>query len=518
MSTPHASPARRPARRRRSVRPLAAALIALALIALTHAAPAPAEEFTAVGPRALGMGGAGVASTRGSLGMYWNPAALAPPRRPRVDEPWDVALSLQGGAVEAGEIISKLQNIENAIEGVDLDQLDRRFADGQPIGEDLIRGVLRVLDEIPPLAVTGTGLQANITPAFHARVGRFGFSAMALINGGGLTNVDLNLLALGPNGLDGLFDTLGNLPSTPGGSTAADSLTAIFQTLGVADPAGVANELIYQAEQAGIDVTDPEFLQILEDAARATENVKDVVGDIGEAIQNNQTGVNLRGIALQEYGVGYSHPLFDLVSVGVGLKFLHGTTYFNPIRVWELDRLSGILQEFFEDSEQENSMNFGVDVGVLVMPADWVSIGVVGKYLNRPRFDFALDGETYAIEPQFRGGVALGPFAGFSLAADLDLLSNKTDSLPGFDSQIIGGGVEYNVAEWDVLFLRGGVSKNLAEAAEDPVVHAGLGLRVFGAQIDLSGMLSTRFVDIGELQIPQRGAASLQLSLFLPLP
>ncbi|MEK7300523.1 MAG: hypothetical protein AAB072_05435, partial [Nitrospirota bacterium] len=36
-----------------------------------------AGEFVVVGPRAAGMGGAGVAITTDALATYWNPAGLA---------------------------------------------------------------------------------------------------------------------------------------------------------------------------------------------------------------------------------------------------------------------------------------------------------------------------------------------------------------------------------------------------------------------------------------------------------
>lgn len=44
------------------------------LLLLPHAS---AVEFVIVGPRAIGMGGAGVATTTDALATYWNPAALA---------------------------------------------------------------------------------------------------------------------------------------------------------------------------------------------------------------------------------------------------------------------------------------------------------------------------------------------------------------------------------------------------------------------------------------------------------
>jgi F plasmid transfer operon, TraF, protein len=50
-------------------------LAGMGLLALS--APAAAVEFAIVGPRAVGMGGAGVAVTDDALATYWNPAGLA---------------------------------------------------------------------------------------------------------------------------------------------------------------------------------------------------------------------------------------------------------------------------------------------------------------------------------------------------------------------------------------------------------------------------------------------------------
>lgn len=51
--------------------------IALVLIFVSIPVFAMAVEFSIVGPRAVGMGGAGVAVTTDSLATYWNPAGLA---------------------------------------------------------------------------------------------------------------------------------------------------------------------------------------------------------------------------------------------------------------------------------------------------------------------------------------------------------------------------------------------------------------------------------------------------------
>lgn len=53
-------------------------LLSLMLVAtFLYPAPTSAVEFTIVGPRAMGMGGAGVAVTTDALATYWNPAGLA---------------------------------------------------------------------------------------------------------------------------------------------------------------------------------------------------------------------------------------------------------------------------------------------------------------------------------------------------------------------------------------------------------------------------------------------------------
>jgi hypothetical protein len=66
------------------------------LIVSVLPAQALAVEFVAVGPRAIGMGGAGVAVTTDALATYWNPAGLAMTQT--------VDIRIQGG----GQVIDRL--------------------------------------------------------------------------------------------------------------------------------------------------------------------------------------------------------------------------------------------------------------------------------------------------------------------------------------------------------------------------------------------------------------------------
>jgi hypothetical protein len=65
----------------------------LTLILMMLPAASQAEQFSVVGPRALGMGGASVAAVNDSTAVYWNPAALADFRRVDIRIPVDAGLA-----------------------------------------------------------------------------------------------------------------------------------------------------------------------------------------------------------------------------------------------------------------------------------------------------------------------------------------------------------------------------------------------------------------------------------------
>lgn len=66
-----------------------------------------AMEFALVGPRAAGMGGAGVAVTTDSLATYWNPAGLA------MTQMVDIRMQFTAQGVARNGAVDTLRNIEN---------------------------------------------------------------------------------------------------------------------------------------------------------------------------------------------------------------------------------------------------------------------------------------------------------------------------------------------------------------------------------------------------------------------
>jgi len=79
----------------------------LILLLLAAGGPAVAAEFVIVGPRAMGMGGAGVAITTDALATYWNPAGLA------MTQTVDIRLVGGGQAIDRLGIADAIHDLEN---------------------------------------------------------------------------------------------------------------------------------------------------------------------------------------------------------------------------------------------------------------------------------------------------------------------------------------------------------------------------------------------------------------------
>lgn len=81
--------------------------IALVLMFVLTPIYALAVEFSIVGPRAVGMGGAGVAVTTDSLATYWNPAGLA------MTQTVDIRIQASAQGIDRLGVIDTLKDIED---------------------------------------------------------------------------------------------------------------------------------------------------------------------------------------------------------------------------------------------------------------------------------------------------------------------------------------------------------------------------------------------------------------------
>ncbi|HVR76534.1 MAG TPA: conjugal transfer protein TraF [Planctomycetota bacterium] len=493
--------------------------LALLLYIMTFQAPATAraDEWAVLGPRAMGMGGAGVAVTRGALGVYWNPATLMPPRAPRLDSAWDVEVPASLNIAATNDAARQIADIADILEELDLEEIEDALDAGTNLTDEDFQRILRLLtEELPGLARPGTGLVTNASGGLMVRLGSFGFSALAVSHGGAEARIDLTNLALGDEGIDGVIgagnDRDGEL-SGPG-QAFADSLAAA----GLATQ-NQAEEIVFQAAQGGVDVSSPgvqENIRAILAATQANDG-----GSLENFFTRNGTGVDLRGIILQEYALAYAQPILDILTLGVSAKLLYGMTYFKPYSLAELDVIAELADDVIDSRNREESVRFGLDLGALAQPIKGLSVGIIARNLNRPKFDVKGPGD-YVVDPQLRAGVALGPFAGLTIAADIDCFVNHSRAFPGYDSQVLGGGVEYSIL--DVVFLRAGLSKNLVEEDENVMLHAGLGVRLGYVHIEVAASATPEWTEvssgIGRKDpdvIPERGGLSAMIGVNIPL-
>lgn len=142
----------------------------LAVLAASLLAPlAHADEWHVLGSRAMGMGGAGVASTVGPLASYWNPAALgrATSNSYGVQVPVGVHYGLTGSVVEGANDLNNLQ--------------DTCGAACTPAD---ITAALDKLDQ------PGNGLRVNADAGLNAKFGRLGLFVNGFADIGAVPRAD----------------------------------------------------------------------------------------------------------------------------------------------------------------------------------------------------------------------------------------------------------------------------------------------------------------------------------------
>lgn len=160
-------------------------------------------------------------------------------------------------------------------------------------------------------------------------------------------------------------------------------------------------------------------------------------------------------LILTEVPIGYAGitdiPYGEL-SIGGSLKYINAIGYYvdKGIEI-SLDGASSDDIKFKDELKNPSITNtFGLDLGILYS-IDNFSTGLVAKNVNNPKIKFQ-HGYDIRLNPQVRAGLAYKlDFATFVF--DLDLLPNKTLSYKNPKSQMLGGGVKLDFANWFDLRL-----------------------------------------------------------------
>lgn len=410
-----------------------------------------AGAFAPIGAESISMGGAGVASARMCYAPYYNPALLA-----EAQHTYDIGFALEASVreVDLAEHIDKLSdiNIDNTLTVLEdplanISQVPNALND-----VSLFIGELRQI----PLK-NGLQLMPGIDLGCQIKNAGFGFYTVSEATANAVID---------QNHLDIIVQNTGAGPP-------------YYRYDPVNGSYSVSNETEYRASS------------------------------LQYALDNGLTYLDLTGLAYVEiplaYGYGFDTP-YGKLDVGGSIKIMPGYTLDKNIKI---NTESGDVNTDLRE-DRKSSTSWGIDLGLLykLSSLPGLAVGLVGKNLNTPKFKTASD--DLKVKPQVRMGLAYVFLPDkLSAALDLDLTKNET-FIPGYDSQYIGGGLNYQPVGW--LALRGGLMQNLTESSEGTIVTFGLGLGPRWLQFDLAAMASTKTAQYQGSSIPRYAKVQLGLS------
>lgn len=423
---------------------LGTCVLAAGLVTVAHA-----REFRPMGYESIAMGGAGVASAKGAMAAYYNPALLG--RNTSKSE----VVTTAGIGEREHNLADNLDSLSDA----GFSDALARVAANAPLGTNTAADQQSLINSQNILASMAGGKNGfSLMPdvAFGFQTQRLGFGVYGISEG-----------------------------------TAA----------AVVDPDHLAFSVQNGANYYAYDPVNDTYSVITQATYEASS--------LEYAVNNDLTYVQLNGLEIVEYPVSYGHPFqlgAGMLSMGATLKLMDATTYNTHIKV---DTPSRDIEDLLENSEKDDDA-VSVDAGLLFIPsgAKNLTLGLVGKYLNSPDFKTVVPGENYQIKPQFRAGLNFAANERMSFALDYDLSRNET-FIPDVDAQYLGGGFNYRPLSW--FSFRVGAMKNVASSAEGAILTAGVGFGLDWLQVDLGVQRSNRKGSLDGESIPRYARAQIAI-------
>jgi len=516
--------------------------ILLSVLASAVTTSVYAYDMKPVGFKAMSMGGTGVASTRGSLAGYYNPALLR-----FSDHTTELSLNV-GVRLRETNLVDHV----DALEEMDFTEALDTLADNAEQSEISVSIDESLKSTLDTLVASG---DVNITAAMKAEIDSYNFSD--------LSTTDISTLE-GYTGSDADFEVEGNTlvytqESTLGiydkkateeaAQTIEDAIDIITKKIGTKNALQVSATPTFAAQisdamaigiygdlDLGLRVNvDENYDQLITKQEQSDgsslyysydtdTNSYSVTTDSSEyekssieyATEEEVNYIAVDSVILGEVPISYAKA-YDwnsgTWSFGLNLKPMTLTTYSTKVA---LGNSVDDASDDIEDYETTYKPTIGLDLGLAYRPVNSkMTFGFIAKNINSPTFkvDESATGitEDYKIDPLVRAGMSI-PFwnDNVEFAFDADLTKNDT-LIEDEQSQFVGAGLEFHPASWFAISV-GAMQDIAAEKFDDgTIMTGGLGFGTKWLQIDLSAMVSTKSGNYDGNEIPRYTAVNLAL-------
>lgn len=503
-----------------------------------------ALEFGSMGNTSAAMGGAGVALKHSAWGLYYNPALLSSDPKVKLGYSLGVGLEennisklatidvanmtdtadrlvgmLSGGGMSSGVVTDVIEEALSSVLGNsatgDIEKdLENYIKNNNGNYGDLINGIFDAIKNNSTISQDQKDLFDNIVN--NIDYGNLDFSA-----GGLIENITIN--KGGDYGLDKTVETIDlvqdilksnnlNFSSQNGVilQISSKTMNERLGSLGVAFFASAYSNMSINADSSRlrliVDGGNGSYYELVDNgnsfsfkaSTQSDYNKYSIIASLASGSDAHKLVAT--SFVLSEVPVGYARTFYlknGNLNIGVTGKLMHAISMQHAITLNADTDFAKELTNFASLDNAISSKSFGIDIGALYeldLPEfRYLTLGLVAKNINSPTFKSTI--QDIVAKPQYRFGI--GYNSGFLTAAfDADIVPNDILALSGAKSQMIGGGVGFNLKALDV---RLGMMKDLRQ--ETGLILTG-GLNVLGF-LDVALQTSTDFTKINNYPIPQ---------------
>ncbi|AFI05696.1 conjugal transfer protein TraF [Helicobacter cetorum] len=412
-----------------------------------------ALEFGGMGNVSMGLGGAGVALENSQWALYYNPALLDMDEKSK----FGYSFNLQAGQTNLLSLANNLSN-DNG-----LNNLENSISNLQTSNH---KSIIQALEN------NSSSITINASESSQAS------EIIQLVNTTNTSIKNNGLLASSQNGFVFQYNYRGRKKEFVG-SFGLGLFGSAFMEAGVKTDKNYKelivpiNNTYYQAQISSHSIT-------LRETSQANYNAHSLLSS------NAKLQGGVKALVLIEVPLGYGHAFntrFGRFGIGATFKYIYSGSYGLKASGNINDIANSVNLDNFSFNNIPKTSHFGLDLGGAYSIKGF-TLGLVGKYLNAPKFSLGANNGFLRIDPQVRLGLAYH-YKFLTLAWDFDLTKNNS-IVPFKKSQMTGGGI---MLDFKYIDFRFGAMGNMAKDNLDygMILTAGIGFyKVFDISIQSS--------------------------------